>query len=312
MFCIVYILAAKAHHSDAVYDRSAIVAFEATVLRYEFSNPHVMLFVRTESENGQTIEWEIETGSTPIMIRSGWSQDLLTAGDTVDIRAHPMRSGEHKAILATLRTSDGRNWSQIEGEPTATARATSLAGVWQGEALTSLERQLRAHPLTPAGEAARRSYDAIADAPTARCIAMPPPFLNTSTNYLTGIEMLTDRIILRNEFFDMQRTVYMDGRSHPEDAERTNLGHSIGWWEDDVLVVDTTALADHRAGNGRAGIPSGAQKHVIERFSLSDDGSRAIVDVFIEDPEFLAEPFVGQTTMVYSPQLQLYSYDCKL
>jgi hypothetical protein len=308
----IVVAAAHAHHSDAVYDREQIVAFEAKVLRYQFSNPHVMIYVEAEDERGRTTQWAIETGSTPIMLRSGWSRDLLSPGDTVSIRAHPMRSGAQEAILNTLQTSDGRTWYQVEEEPEVTVAATSLEGVWQGEAATGLGRQASALTLTPAGEAARRSYDRVTDDLSAQCIPRPPPFLNATTNYLTGIEILDDRVILRSEFFDMERTVYMDGRSHPEGGERTNLGHSIGWWEDEVLVVDTRLLADHRAGNSPSGVPSGARKHVVERFSLSDDGTRAIVDVFIEDPEFLAEPFAGQTTMVYSPHLQLYRYDCRL
>lgn len=303
---------AAAHHSDAVYDHDRIVAFEAKVLRYQFSNPHVMITVETEDDNGQLTEWEIETGSTPIMSRSGWTRDLLAPGDIVSIRAHPMRNGEPEAILNTMQTADGKSWQQVEGAPEVTVAATSLAGVWRGDPSTSLGRQLGAAVLTPAAEAARSSYDRVTDSPNARCIAMPPPFLNASLNYLSGIEILDDRVILRNEFFDMERIVWMDGRQHPENGERTNQGHSIGWWEDDVLVVDTRLLADHRAGNGMGGVPSGAQKHVVERFSLSDDRTRAIVDVVIEDPEYLAEPFVGQTTMVYSPHLQLYSYDCRL
>jgi hypothetical protein len=303
---------AHAHHSDAVYDRDAVVAFEATVLSYRFSNPHVMIYVETEDDRGEPMQWAIETGSTPIMIRSGWSADLIAPGDSVSIRAHPIRSGKPEAILNTMRTADGLVWTQIEEEPDVTVQASGLAGVWQGEAQTSLWSQTNSLALTPAGESAMRSYDQVEDAPTARCVAWPPPFLNASTNYLTGIEILDDRVILRNEFFDMERIVYMDGRAHPTNGVRTIVGHSIGWWEDDVLVVDTRLLADHRAGNSRAGVPSGAQKHVIERFSLSDDGARAVVDVFIEDPQFLAEPFIGRTTMVYSPHLQLYSYDCNL
>jgi hypothetical protein len=107
----------------------------------------------------------------------------------------------------------------------------------------------------------------------------------------------------------MRRTVYLDGREHPENGERTVQGHSIGHWEDDVLVVDTRLFADFPEGNGR-GIPSGAQKHVVERFSLSEDGTRAIVDVFLEDPEYLLESFTGRTEMTYVPHLQLYRYGC--
>ena len=303
--------AAHAHHSDAVYDYEAIVAFEAKVARYVWRNPHVTIFVETEDETGERVEWEIESGSTPIMIRSGWSQDLLDPGQAVTIRAHPMRSGQRKAILNTLETTDGRLWSQVEGVAEVTVAASSLEGIWRGVRSTGLGGQTNRLVLTPAGETAVASYDRVTDSPNVQCVPIPPPFLNSSASYLTGIELREDSVILRNEFFDMSRTVYMDGRDHPENGERTNQGHSIGWWEGDTLVVDTTLLSSHRAGNSSGGVPSGAQKHVVERFSLSDDGTRAIVDVFVEDPEFLAEPFEGRTEMVYSPHLQLYIYDCQ-
>lgn len=214
-----------------------------------------------------------------------------------------------RAILNTLETADGQLWSQIEKDAEATESASSLGGVWKGVASTSLNRQFREIDLTQAAMDAKASYDPIADDPNNQCITNPPPFLNSSGNYLTGIEILEDRVILRNEFLDMVRTVYMDGRQHPENAERTLQGHSIGHWEEDVLVVDTVLLADFPSGNGN-GVPSGAQKHVVERFSLSEDGTRAIVDVMVEDPEFLLEPVVASTEMMYVPHLQLYQYGC--
>lgn len=300
---------ALAHHSDAGYNRDSVVVLEAEVVRYIFRNPHVTVFVEAEDANGQTVEWEIETGSTPIMQRSGWTRDLLSPGDTVIVRAHPERSGRQRAILNTLETEDGRLWSQIERDLDATERATSLAGIWKGISTTSLGRQVRQAALTPAGRASRDSYNAIEDDPNNRCIPNPPPFHLSSSNYLTGIEILDDRVIIRNEFFDVERTVWTDQRAHPEGLEPTNQGHSIGRWEDDVLVVDTIGLAAHRDGNG-GGVASSTARHVVERFYLSDDGERAIVEVLVEDPEYLAEPFTGRTEMTYVPHLQLYRYDC--
>jgi hypothetical protein len=300
-----------AHHSDAGYNRESIVVFEAEVLRYEFRNPHVTVFVETEGENGEMVEWEIETGSTPIMQRSGWTPDLLSPGERIIVRAHPERSGTMRAILNTLETADGRLWSQIEKDAEATASAFSLTGVWKGVASKSLNGQFRGVQLTQVGIDAKASYDPISQDPNVQCITNPPPFLNSSTNYLTGIEILEDRVILRNEFLDAVRTVYMDGRQHPQNAERTLQRHSIGHWDGDVLAVDTVLLADFPSGNG-GGVPSGSQKHVVERFSLSEDGTRAIVDVVVEDPEFLAEPVIARTEMVYVPHLQLYQYSCKV
>ena len=300
---------AGAHHSDAGYDRGSIVAFEAQVSRYVFRNPHVTIFVETAGEGGETVEWEIETGSTPIMSRSGWSASLLRPGDTVTVRAHPERSARRRAILNTLQTADGRLWSQIETDLAATARASSLAGVWKGLSTTNVRRQFAEVELTAAARAAQAAYDPMTDDPNLRCIPDPTPFHIASVNYLTGIEILDDRVILRNEFLDVHRVVYMDGRGHPQNGERTVEGHSIGWWEGDVLVVDTALFAEFPSGNG-AGVPSSARKHVVERYSLSEDGTRAIVDLLVEDPEFLAEPFRGRQEMLYTPQLQLYQYNC--
>jgi hypothetical protein len=48
----------------------------------------------------------------------------------------------------------------------------------------------------------------------------------------------------------------------------TQRGHSIGWWEGNTLVVDTTHFAFHRSSS-LDGVPSGAQKHVVERYTLT-------------------------------------------
>ena len=298
------------HHSDAGYDHDTVVAFEGVVMSYSFRNPHIAILVETENEDGETAEWEIETGSTPIMIRSGWSADLLSEGDSVTIRAHPERSGRLRAILNTMQTTDGQLWYQVEEDPEETVAATSLDGVWRGLSTFSLRRGLGQVPLTPAAEAAQAEFDYFTQSPVRDCVAPPPPSLLATTTYLNGIEILDDRVILRNEYFDQTRIVHMDGRGHPETDERTSWeGHSIGWWEGETLVVDTTHFRDHPEGNGR-GVPSGAQKHMIERYSLSEDGRRTLIDVFIDDPEFLAEPFNGHTEMIYSPELELLRYDC--
>ncbi len=305
-------LPAHSHHSDAVYDRESLVVFDATIARYIFRNPHITIFVETEDDAGNTIEWEIETGSTPIMQRSGWTRDFLQPGDSVVIRAHPARSGELSAILNTLETTDGRLWSQIEGEAERTVGAESIEGIWKGVAATSLARQAREKIVpTAAGLASRESYSPVTDDPNNQCIANPPPFHISSNNYLTGIEILDDRVIMRSEFFDNVRTVYTDGRGHPDNLEPTTQGHSIGRWEGDVFVVDTVGLAEHRDGNG-SGIASSTQRRVVERYQLSDDGTRAIVDIEVTDPVYLAEPFRGRTEMVYVPQLQLYRYNCSV
>lgn len=306
------VLTADAHHSDAGYDLERIIGFEGTVSRYLWRNPHVTVYVETEDENGELVEWGVETGSTPIMTRSGWTSSSLQPGDVVSVRAHPDRRHREHAMMISIETADGRILIQDESDIQATASATSLAGVWKGVAATlgPYHQALDSVALTEAGAEAKAAYNFREHSPIAECVPPPAPGSTLgSTVYLNGVEILEDRVILRSEFFDAERIVYTDGRGHPEDGERTNQGHSTGWWEGDVLVVDTRLFAEHRSGNG-TGVPSGPDKHVVERLSLSEDGTRLIVDVTLEDPAYLAETFTGRKELLYTPHLQLHRYDC--
>jgi len=67
------------------------------------------------------------------------------------------------------------------------------------------------------------------------------------------------------------RRIYTDGRSHPEDPDLTMHGHSIGHWDGDVLVVDTTAVAPQAyiATTEAVGVPNNGDMHIVERLSLA-------------------------------------------
>jgi hypothetical protein len=67
------------------------------------------------------------------------------------------------------------------------------------------------------------------------------------------------------------RRIYTDGRPHPEDPDPTLHGHSIGHWEGDVLVVDTTAIAPQAyiAPSEAVGIPNNGDMHIVERLYLA-------------------------------------------
>ena len=301
------------HHSDAGYNQENVIALQGTVTEFRWRNPHITTFIEVEDANGETAVWGIEAGSTPVMSRSGWTREMFSPGDVVAIRAHPDRNPDrHLAMMISMEDSDGRVWIQDESESEATAQAESIAGAWRGRlpTLGPFREALGEVPLTPAGEAARASYDFRTESPIPLCIPPSTPRVLLATSvYLTEIEILEDRVMIRNEFFDNERTIWTDGRGHPENGERTNQGHSIGYFEGTTLVVDTVNFTDYRTAYGE-GVPGGAQKHVVERFALSEDRTRLVIDVTVEDPEYLAESFSGRLEWTYTPQLQLYRYDC--
>ncbi len=303
---------APGHHSDAGFDTDAVVAFRGTVTEFSWRNPHVYINVETTDESGERVEWEVETGATPIMARSGWTRESLTPGEAITVRGHPERDSRRSyALLLSIEKNDGTVLTQrpIDAQPIAST--IDLSGVWKGYApsLRPFYQRLGGLALTVKGAAAKAEYDFYSDSPAALCVGPNSPAILATGLYLSDIEVNETTVSIRSEFFDADRTVFMDGRGHPENGERTSQGHSIGWWEDAVLVVDTVGFANHRTGNGN-GVPSGAQKHVIERYKLSEDGTRLLIDIFLEDPEYLAEPFTGALEWTYTPDLEMFRYDC--
>ena len=81
--------AVSAHHnSGAQFDTSDEVTVEGVVTGYEWTNPHVYLFVEAEDGGTSTI-WEIEAGPVALMKRLGWSRQTLAIGDRLAVTANP-------------------------------------------------------------------------------------------------------------------------------------------------------------------------------------------------------------------------------
>ncbi len=93
------------------------------------------------------------------------------------------------------------------------------------------------------------------------------------------------------DYMNETRRIYTDGRGHhkPEEAFGVNMAHSIGRWEGDVLVVDSTEMM--KGIFDRTGAPHSSQVHVTERIRLVDPNTLQD-DLVIEDPVVLTRPWV--------------------
>ena len=74
-------------------------------------------------------------------------------------------------------------------------------------------------------------------------------------------------------------------------------------------MVDTANFSDHRSPY-QMGVPSGSQKHVVERYRLIGEGTRMAAEFVLEDPEYIVQPLVHARELIYSPQLQVLRFDC--
>jgi hypothetical protein len=308
---------ALAHHSRAGFLNEAI-ALQGEVVSFRWVNPHALVTVKVAEAGGATSEWQVETQATPTLARSGWTETSLKPGDRVTVRALPDRNRARRyALLESVLKDDGTVLSLVSADTPLDAsrpRAQSVLGVWQaarrreggaGYAPGPASEAPFALPLTEKGLEAARRYD-FADNPRIRCVPYTTPEL-LGPPYLHAIEQNGDELLLRNEYMEIDRTVYMDGRPAP--AERSVQGHSVGRWEGDVLVVETTGFADAEWGTAR-GIPSGAGKRVVERYRLTDNGETLTVDFTIEDSEYLTRPYSGSELWRYAPQLKLVPNKC--
>ena len=311
------------HHSDAALDMESLVTHEGTITEFSLRNPHTYFSVETTNENGEPVEWTVQMGSAANARRRGWTPDTLQLGDRVTFSAHPARDGRPYGLFEWVRNADGAELPLAGGRaPRVAATTTTLEGIWTADrsrfidypgGLDQLTRRDLA--LTPTAAAAMAAYDeTTAENPELSCVGRPTPGPIIYTDlYPMQIQFneAEQTVILRVQYFDSERTVYMDGREHPDPSERFFDGHSIGHWEGDVLVVDTRNFEDHRSPY-QNGLPSGAQKYVTERYELLEGGTHMAVEFTLEDPEYIVGSMTHRRELIYSPNLDMSPFDCDL
>jgi hypothetical protein len=101
-------------------------------------------------------------------------------------------------------------------------------------------------------------------------------------------------MIMLYEYDHVIHRVYMDGRENPEDPVMLWFGNSVGEWTDDTTFVVTTVGIDERTWMDRSGNQHSDQLKVTEVFRRIDNLNLEI-DITMEDPIALAEPWVAET-----------------
>ena len=105
------------------------------------------------------------------------------------------------------------------------------------------------------------------------------------------------------------RTIYMDGRTHPEKLEASYYGHSIGWWEGDILVVDTTGF-NERFWLDRRGLPHTTQMRTLERFTRLN-AAQISYEITVDDPGAYTAPWTGKFNLRWEGGTELFEYVCQ-
>ena len=108
------------------------------------------------------------------------------------------------------------------------------------------------------------------------------------------IIQLPGRVIMVFEYDHLIRQIYTDGREHRTDLSPSWMGDSIGHWEGETLVVETTSFND-KTWLDRIAVPHSEEMRLIERIHVDEQG-RLQIDMTVEDPIALKAPWVFQRT----------------
>jgi hypothetical protein len=153
---------------------------------------------------------------------------------------------------------------------------------------------------------AAKDYDPAAQ--TTVALTCKPPGLIYSMQGPFPIEIFEGRdfVIIKLEYFDLVRIVFMNETEHPADWPHSQTGHSIGRWEGDTLVVDTRSLSSGTLFNN--GVDHSDDIHLIERFRLADQDTLVITQQFDDPGSF--EGTAGRVMTFNRGDDHVYPYDC--
>ena len=153
----------------------------------------------------------------------------------------------------------------------------------------------------------RGHYDNPEERPLAeRCVLgfnSGPPMVPSAYNNNMQLVQTRDNVVILNEMIHSARIVSLSGRPHAPKEIRSLTGDSIGHWEGDTLVVDTTNFSQEAGFRGAT-----ANMHLVEKFTRVDNDTLRY-EFTVEDPATWARTWTASIPMTKTSEL-IYEYAC--
>ena len=222
-----------------------------------------------------------------------WNINLGTIGDDPVMLMNDMRAKAKNISGPTPRMPDGKPdfsgmWAQVT-DPTRPPRPFPLKP-WAA----AIQKKLREQP----------NFTLNNMNPAAFC--MPQSAMQITLPFQFKLIQAANVIVHLTEFQTPgYRQIFLDGRGHPADFNPAWVGHAIGKWEGDTLVVDSTGFNEITAG---AGIHS-EKLHVVERFRRPDLGHLE-VELTVDDEDAYTGPWKTSVRATLIPQEEILEFVC--
>jgi hypothetical protein len=153
----------------------------------------------------------------------------------------------------------------------------------------------------------RGRYDNPEERPLAeRCILgfnSGPPMVPSAYNNNVQLVQTRDHVVIVNEMIHSARIVDLNGRPHRPGSVRFLTGDSVGHWDRDTLVVDTTNFSTEGGFRGAT-----VNLHLVERFTRVDADTLRY-EFTVDDPATWTKPWSASIPMTRSEE-RMFEYAC--
>jgi len=311
----------SAHHSFAAhFTMDTFSEVEGRVTEVRWVNPHIKIVI----EDAGRETWEIEAGPVNLLSRMGIEREFISVGERIRARGNAGRSNPRALWVTNILLADDTEllvnptaepyWaSNAIGDASEFFEAGDLGGdgdrsffrTWT-PLISGMPRPRGSPALTVDGEVAQAAYG-IGRQVVGDCEVPGMPFAMMSP-YPIELVDAGDRILIRGEAYDLERVVYTNTLAN--EPEPSPLGYSLARFEDNQLIVETSRIDYHSFGD--LGPAQSDESHVIERFTLSDDGLELAYEINVTDAVILAEPWLWGGAFIYREDAELQPWNCGL
>lgn len=224
-----------------------------------------------------------------------WSATVTSfehpAWDIVDLFGCNCTSESYDYLRSLLQDSSNDHLSADEIQ--------RMVGAFNREAINDL--------LTEEGSRYEAAYDH-ADDPSILCEPFGV-FRTILHNDPIHFDPIAERLMITTEDLASNRTIHMNTREHPE-GPPTSLGHSVGWYEGSTLLIETVGVSANVADDN-LGIHNSDNASSIERYTLSDDGRKLLLQFTLIDPIRYREPLILERMRIFTPEVTMEEAPCE-
>ena len=101
-----------AHHATASFDMTNSATVKGTVTGFDWTNPHVYIYVDVKDVKGAVEKWSVEMASVGMLARAGWRRDTVKPGDEITVIGNRAKDGRPFLHLNKLVFANGQEMTQ--------------------------------------------------------------------------------------------------------------------------------------------------------------------------------------------------------